>query len=244
VKLGEYELNQIYTGDARELSKGIPDESVDLIFTDPVYWNPDDYVWLSQTAMRVLKEHGVALIWTGTTWERKSLASLEVGGLTYNITLNYIVNGNSAFANSLNLFMWRSPLLWMSKGKTQKPSAWIPDTIISQKPPANSFKWNKNPEAISRWLSAFEAQIVVDFFCGGGTVPVVCKQVKREFLAFEIDDKTAEEARQRVTQTPELLPFVYPDSYQGNLFDGMENAAEQAFAPDPKGRAENLVANN
>ena len=35
--LGPYDLNTIITGDARELAKAIPDESVDLIFTDPVY---------------------------------------------------------------------------------------------------------------------------------------------------------------------------------------------------------------
>ena len=29
--------NGIYTGDAWELARAIPDESVDLIFTDPVY---------------------------------------------------------------------------------------------------------------------------------------------------------------------------------------------------------------
>ena len=37
MKLGPYDLNSIITGDARELSKAIPDASVDLIFTDPPY---------------------------------------------------------------------------------------------------------------------------------------------------------------------------------------------------------------
>jgi DNA modification methylase len=36
-KLGPYELNSIMTGDARELAKAIPDESVDLIISDPPY---------------------------------------------------------------------------------------------------------------------------------------------------------------------------------------------------------------
>ena len=31
------ELNKIYCGDARELLRQIPDESVDLVFTDPPY---------------------------------------------------------------------------------------------------------------------------------------------------------------------------------------------------------------
>jgi DNA modification methylase len=35
--LGPYELNTIMTGDARELAKAIPDESVDLLVEDPPY---------------------------------------------------------------------------------------------------------------------------------------------------------------------------------------------------------------
>ena len=45
--IGPYELDRIITGDARELAKAIPDESVDLIFTDPVYDRIDDYRWLA-----------------------------------------------------------------------------------------------------------------------------------------------------------------------------------------------------
>ena len=54
----------------------------------------------------------------------------------------------------------------------------------------------------------------------------------------------ADKARQRVFETPEPIPFIYPDSYQGKLFDGMESAAEQRFAPDLERRAETLVAEN
>ena len=36
MKIGAFETNQIYTGDTQELSKSLPDESIDLIFTDPV----------------------------------------------------------------------------------------------------------------------------------------------------------------------------------------------------------------
>lgn len=55
-------INQIITGDARELAKQIPDESVDMVFTDPVYENIDDYRWLAETAARVLKPGGACLV--------------------------------------------------------------------------------------------------------------------------------------------------------------------------------------
>lgn len=58
----------IYTGDARELAREIPDESVDLIFTDPVYDRIDDYKWLAETAARVLNATGHLLAWQGQPW--------------------------------------------------------------------------------------------------------------------------------------------------------------------------------
>ena len=52
---GDYVLDQIVTGDARQLCEGIPDESVDLCLTDPIYQNLADYEWLGQFAARVLR---------------------------------------------------------------------------------------------------------------------------------------------------------------------------------------------
>ena len=53
----------IHVGDARELSQSIGAETVDLIFTDPVYANVEDYWWLAKTAVRVLKPGGACLAW-------------------------------------------------------------------------------------------------------------------------------------------------------------------------------------
>jgi predicted methyltransferase len=58
--LGPYALNSIITGDARELAGAIPDNSVDLIFTDPPYLKEflPLYEWLAETAERILKPGG------------------------------------------------------------------------------------------------------------------------------------------------------------------------------------------
>lgn len=37
MKIGEFEIDKIYCGDANELIKKIPDKSIDLIYTDPPY---------------------------------------------------------------------------------------------------------------------------------------------------------------------------------------------------------------
>lgn len=214
----EYQ-NAIVTGDARELAKRLPDESVDLIFCDPVYWQLDDYLWLGREAARVLKPGGSALIWTGTLYERPCLAALEVS-LQHRLTLNYVRNANTALSGPLKTFLWRSPLFWMGHGEC-RPKHWIPDTVVSRAPTNGSHAWNKNPEAVLTWLQAFadEDEVVWDPFTGGGTVPAVCKQLRRNYVAFELDPETATLARERIRRTP--LPLLIPDmpDPQGELFE-------------------------
>ena len=76
-KIGPYQINSIYTGDARELALALPDESVDLIFTDPVYDRIDDYRWLAQTAERVLKPGGSVIAQVGTTYRYEAETAMR-----------------------------------------------------------------------------------------------------------------------------------------------------------------------
>jgi methylase of polypeptide subunit release factors len=61
----------IYPGDARELCKAIPDQSVDLIFTDPPYVKDSIhlYEWLAEEAARILKPGGFLFAYAGVYWK-------------------------------------------------------------------------------------------------------------------------------------------------------------------------------
>lgn len=93
--LGDFELDQIYTGDARELAKGIPDGSVDLVVTSPPYDNMRaykgftfDFEGIAKELYRITKPGGV-VVWvvgdatidgseTGTSF-RHALHFREIG---------------------------------------------------------------------------------------------------------------------------------------------------------------------
>ena len=198
--------NGIYVGDCRDLAKAIPDESVDLIFTDPIYSRIDDYHWLAETGARVLREDRACLAWCGKPLAAQCQLAMEDGGLGYVYTLDYVVPAKQFRLFYYHLFLWTTPCLWMQKGRAL-PTRWIPDTVISQMPPTGQFKWNKNTGVIANWLDAFcESGVVFDPFTGGGTVPAVCKMLGRRYLAFEIDPDTAEMARERVRNTQPPLP--------------------------------------
>ena len=99
--LGPNDENQgVYTGDARELAPAIPDGSVDLIFTDPVYQNIDDYRWLAETAARVLKSGKSCMALAGNM-EKPELYRVVGEHLTYFWEGAILYRGDNFFMNSL-----------------------------------------------------------------------------------------------------------------------------------------------
>lgn len=211
--LGPDNENQgIYTGDARELAEAIPDESVDLIFTDPVYDRTEDYGWLAETAMRVLKPDSACLAWVATPLLSKVIREMEPS-LSYVWILCWL-------RHSARLRPGRTGItvitlcLWMEKGKSQTLKK-IADLMSTGRDIANEknpHPWNKPTSVTRTWLSAFTRPnaIVFDPFCGSGTVSVVCKMLSRRYLAFEIDPTTAKAARRRVAMTQPPLPLEIP----------------------------------
>jgi hypothetical protein len=203
--------NQIVTGDARELVKWIPDESIDLIFTDPVYDQMDDYSWLSEAAQRILREDSAALIWCGIGYLPQVISAVIQGGLSYKWQL--IACRPTGFKSRFcqkNLFSNYQSLLWFEKGKSF-PKLAASDLIFSNDGGRMYHQtWGKNVSPFKHWLYRFvdDGAVVFDPFTGGGTVPAVCKMLGRRYIAFEIDPSIASIARKRVeeTQPPLLVP--------------------------------------
>lgn len=219
MKLGPYELDQIYTGDARELAKAIPDESVDLIFTDPVYDRIDDYRWLAHLANRILKPNSALLAFCGIGFLPQTIEALQ----TY---LNYRWSFGAVRPKGFpsgrffqkGFSNWQC-CLWFEIGNSE-PILTISDITFSDNGTMMTYhdEWSKNITPFSHWLGRFVdyGAIILDPFTGGGTVPAVCKMLGRHYLAFEIDPDTAERARQRVANTQP--PLLIPQPEQAELF--------------------------
>ena len=245
MKLGEYELNQIYTGDARELSKGIPDESVDLILCDPVYWQIDDYRWLAQEGKRVLKPYGYCIAQVGTYYLFEAMKAMSESLDYYWLISETLTYAAAFFARKVAQL--HKPYLWFAKGVKNCPERRFMIDRLTPSPKNKAFhQWGDDIGAMIPIIDrlTIKGQIVFDPFCGGGTVEAACKELSRQYIGFEINEETALKAQRRLYEMPEPLPFTYHDSYQGRLFEGMEDAAEQRFAPDLERRAETLVAEN
>jgi len=212
--IGPYECCSIVTGDSKELARAIPNESVDLIFTDPVYQNIEDYRWLAETANRILQPNAPLLCFCGIGYQEDTQKALRHGGrpVTWILPIVYSA-GNTPRFHQLGFAKW-TMLLWVGG----QPNSHFCDAQISvYEKHNNGHEWTKNERPVAAYLNAFciEHGIVADFFCGGGTVPAVCKMLGRHYLAFEIEKDVAEQARERVFNTqPPLTNFVLPEQME------------------------------
>lgn len=210
--LGEYPVNEVVTGDSRLLAKSIPDESVDVIFTDPIYQNQDDYLWLAETAKRILKPEGFLLCWSNGKWHRVNANWLESAGMVYRWDFACVKSGVHVTGFCGKVAVAANRLIWLDKSHTSKMVSVLKDGFIgiTVKSMKTNHKWTKDPMFTTKAVLAFsrEGQVVYDPFCGGGTILHAVKKTGRDFIASEIDPKSAELARSRIRQTfyaPELM---------------------------------------
>ena len=208
--------NGIYTGDARELAKAIPDESVDLIFTDPPY--PREYLplydWLGKMASRTLKPGGSLLSLCGHAYLPDILDMMRVH-LDYhwlNCQYQPTATATATFWPKMVYIRWK-PVIWFTNGKYTKRFI-MQDGISPQGFDKRYHSWGQPIDSAFYWLEKFserESEITIfDPFTGGGTVPAVCKMLSRKYLAFEIDPDVAQMARDRVRHTQPPLPIEMP----------------------------------
>jgi len=223
-KLGPYEIgpndtieNGIYQGNARILSRAIPDESIDLVFCDPVYQNIDDYEWLAKTAARVLKPNSVCLAWSENSLQIQCANAMQKS-LSYVTTMHLFMSGVTVGRHYRNFFIKTSPCLLFEKGKKNaRHKIWDINIGVSNRNKyGNIYKWGKDPATVGRWTNAFCAPglVVLDPFTGSGTVPAVCKMLGRKYLAFEIIPNVVELARERVKNTQPPL-FIQQEKQLG-----------------------------
>ena len=220
--LGDFELDQIYTGDARELAKSIPDGSVDLILCDPVYWELWQYEWLGEIAERVLRQGASVIAQVGSEYRYEAETEMRKSSLKPLPLLAQVYD--MAFRRMFypRVMQGWKPHLWFCNGEQKdRQGGWLFDRFHSHGfPHKNNHQWEDNPAfflTIVQHLTNHDS-IVLDPFTGSGTVPAVCKMLLRHYLAFEIDPKTADIARRRVAETQP--PLFVLEHQQAELFGG------------------------
>jgi 16S rRNA G966 N2-methylase RsmD len=188
----------------------IPDNSIDLIFTDPPYDKESLYIYdaLHKLAARVLKPGGNLVVYSGHHFLPQifNCMNIENSGLRY--IWQFIIDQTGAHSTMhlYRLEVHYKPLLWFVKGNiptnTDTANSVIKDLIKSTPPDKSFHNWAQSSTEAEYIISklSFENQIVLDPFMGSGTTGITAIKLNRKFIGIEIDEDTFNIAKGRIAE--------------------------------------------
>ena len=202
------EINKIHCGDCLELLKEIPDNSIDLVITDPPYGM---FFQSNHRAVKHLKIEG----------------DNELPIEAINHCIRIAKNACYIFCRWDNLKDMPKPksvLCWVKNNwsmgdlEHEHGRQWeaicfypkeghefikrIPDVIFSERTGNELHPTEKPIKLIRTLIKANKGKVVLDPFIGSGTTAVACIQSERDFIGIEIEPKYVEIANQRIEQKP------------------------------------------
>jgi 16S rRNA G966 N2-methylase RsmD len=193
----------LHVGDFRELSPNvIPDESVQLVFTDPP-WDESAiplYEAAAKEAARILKPGGSLIIYSGQ-------AHLIDAGILLRQHLKqcWVISANNdnedqpAQMFHLGIKVLWKPLLWAVKDYRGDAQNFVRDVVIGSRQ-KDWHPWQQPIDHAEYYIEQLtsEGGAVVDFMAGSGTTLVAAKRLNRPAIGFEIDPAAAAKIKARL----------------------------------------------
>lgn len=190
----------LIVGDLCEVGTQIPDESIDLIFTDPPYdaGAINLYGALAELAKRVLKPSGILVAYSGQM-HLPQIMTLMGEHLDYMWMCGIGHSGGSTWFRKWNLNNQWKPLLMY--GKPPIVTYWNRfDDFISGGREKDHHEWQQSLAEAKHYIEALcpPGGAVLDPFLGSGTTLVAAKQLDRQYFGIEIDEVTGRAAQERI----------------------------------------------
>lgn len=285
IKLGEYELNNIYNEDSYLAIKKIPDKSIDLIYVDVPYLMKKGGAGTSEMSTRAARKRCELL---GVIYDEskrpsenlriaknKKNADKDLQNIADGFDYKLFIKESFRVMLKCNLFIWCSPmqildlmkeinkyckntitiLVWCKTNPIPTTNnLWLSDIEYCLYIRDEGVKLNDGYELKSKFYlspinkpdkdlydhptikplelvkrhilhSTQENDIVADFFLGSGTTCVASKELKRNYIGFEVDKKYYDIAKDRINGITQREKEKL-EKGQLNIFDLMERQEE------------------
>ncbi len=195
----------VLTGDLSLLDGATKDDDADLFFTDPPYGEDTLYLFgrLAELAQKKLKPGGLCL--TYTPHEHLPLIMNDMSKyLEYFWIFAVEQTGQEAriWKNSIWV-KWKPILVFTKKPRSARLTEdWVMDSIRGAGEDKRYHEWGQDVQEATYWIEKLTPLngLVVDPFCGGGTIPLASKITGRRWLASDIDGVAASTARKRLSE--------------------------------------------
>ena len=209
------EVDRIICGDCWDVMKDFPDNSVDLVLTDPPYgvklgsrknnnYEKYSYDQISDTPEYIAEKIVPSIQLAISKWSRVVVTPGTRNMYLYPkpVEVGAIFNPAGAYCGRCGftcyqpiLYYGKDPLL--SAGRGCYPNSFAPKDNFVEKyghPCAKPLAWMK-------WFvqrCSLAGDLILDPFCGSGTTCVAAKMLGRRYIGIDISEKYCEIARKRI----------------------------------------------
>ena len=207
------EINKIHLGDCLQILKKLPDESIDLIITDPPYGtktNPRDSYMVGEFSnilplvlpelYRVLKKNGAIYMFTSWSLMGDWFLRLQQFFKMQNILIWDKQKHSGCYSTQSWFFSWEG-IFFGIKGKRKIINHNFDVLRSEEKKPKKAMQ--KPVDIIQKIIksSANEGDLILDPFMGSGSTAIACRREGKNFIGIEINKEFVDLANERLAQT-------------------------------------------
>jgi len=193
-------VNHIYHDDARTFLLSLPNESVDLVFTDPPY--PKKYLEcfqiLADECPRIMK-HGASLVTLLGHYELEIVMEMFMDRLKFRWILEMEQHEGSHSRMAMGIEVMWKPALWYVKGFYPNGKGFLRDGIsVTQS--KESHEWEQD----KIWSDYYVPRLcepnglMIDPFCGSGTFLLSAKESGINYLGCDVDENSVNMSLERL----------------------------------------------
>jgi hypothetical protein len=203
--------DQAVLGDCRELGRQMPDESIDLIFTDPPYTKSDLhlYDWLFPWATRVLRPSGFLIAYVGGYYQDAVMAKARKSSLSFFWQFTYVNGGSDSSIVWERMIIARGKVLlcYRKRKSRAKPRTLVLGVWAGSGEDKRYHAWGQDASTARYYVDCFSQpnDIIADPFVGGGTTPYVCRVLDRHFVCFDSSPTAIATTQERLKTIQPLL---------------------------------------
>jgi len=204
-------INKIIYGDFKNVQQYIPDNSIDLVFTDPPYLKEFlyTYEYLADYCPRMMR-HGASLICIAAHYAIPNIIKYFDEKLKYRWILNMNQEDGSHPRMLMGIEVMWKPMLWYVKGSYPSGRGFLRDAVkINGKSGQEKklHKWEQDEDWAEYYIKRLtkEGDTVLDPYIGSGTVAIVCKKLNRNFIGIDISQEYCDIANKRIQDALNLV---------------------------------------
>lgn len=200
---------ELYCGDFREVCKDIPDNSVDIIFSDPPYDEASLQLYedLALISQRLLKPSGILLTYAGNLYFPTVIKMLNEY-LEYVWTFHAMHTGGNKVCWPVNIKQTYKPILCFQKSPRSNYWKRFSDKVSGQKRSKEHHKWEQDISEAKYYLNALSPEkgpvVLLDPMAGSGTVLLAGLELGMKCIGIDCDPTAYATTQARVAKLQEI----------------------------------------